>query len=246
MKKYFFYLLLSTFLTTSAYSATDVKTAHYTSTQETLENLTPEQSLRHLIEGNNRFVNNKSIERNLVQQAKATSLKGQFPFAVVLSCMDSRGSPELIFDRGLGDIFSVRVAGNVVDNDQLGGLEFATKVTGSKLIVVMGHTQCGAIRGACENVKLGNLTELLKKIQPAVQTVKNESKSTLNCEDSNTIDAIAKQNVLDMMKEIREKSPIIHAQIDNKKVLLVGAMHYLVTGEVRFFDENGKEIKLQK
>ena len=119
--------------------------------------------LKRLIEGNARFVNNKPIQRNLLQQAKVSSLKGQFAPAVILSCMDSRGSPELIFDQGLGDIYSVRVAGNVVDTDQMGGMEYATKLMNSKLIMVMGHTQCGAVRGACQNVQLGNLTDLHNK-----------------------------------------------------------------------------------
>lgn len=248
MKKYFFMFILSAFLTFPAYSAATgfdqtIKVAPYTSTQETSEKLTPEQALKRLMEGNNRFVGNNSITRNLLQQAKSTSLKGQFPSAVILSCMDSRGSPELIFDQGLGDVFSVRVAGNVIDLDQLGGMEYATKVIGSKLIVIMGHTQCGAVQGACQQVALGNLTELLEKIHPAVQIVKNHSKAKINCDDKDTVDEIAKQNVLIVMKQIREKSPLINAQIENKQVLLVGAMHHLARGDVTFFNEKGEEIK---
>jgi carbonic anhydrase len=188
-------------------------------------------------------MSNKPVQRNLLQQAKTTSLKGQFPAAVILSCMDSRGSPELIFDQGLGDVFSVRVAGNVSDTDQIGGMEFATKAIGSKVIMVMGHTQCGAVRGACQDVQLGNLTELLNKIKPAVKQVKEAANGNIDCSNDTTVDDIAKQNVINVMKQIEEKSPLIHDQIKNKQVLMVGAMHDLRSGKVRFFDANGNELK---
>jgi carbonic anhydrase len=241
-------IFISSLMTLPAFAATPatkatVHTASYNSTKETLQNITPNGELKRLMEGNARFVNNKPIQRNLLQQAKMTSLKGQFPAAVILSCMDSRGSPELIFDQGLGDVFSVRVAGNVVDNDQIGGMEFATKAVGSKLIVVMGHTQCGAVRGACQNVQFGNLTELLNKIQPAVTKVKDASNGNIDCSHNKTIDDIAKQNVLDVMRQIEETSSIIHDQVSNKQVLIVGAMHDLHGGKVVFFDEAGNEIK---
>jgi carbonic anhydrase len=219
-----------------------IKTVHYLSTQETLQNITPDNELKRLRGGNSRFVDSKPMQRNLIQQAKVTYLKGQFPAAVILSCMDSRGSPELIFDQGLGDVFSVRVAGNVVDTDQIGSMEYATKVVGSKLIVVMGHTQCGAVKGACQNVKLGNLTRLLVKIEPAVAKVKNTANGNLDCTKDKILDAIAKQNVLDMMQQIRNKSSIIHEQITNKEVLIVGGMHDLHSGKVVFFDENGNTV----
>lgn len=229
-------ILMSSLISLPAFAVTP---APYHSTKETLQNITPTMALKRLIEGNGRFVNNKPIQRNLLQQAKVGSLKGQYPAAVILSCMDSRGSPELIFDQGLGDVFSVRVAGNVVDTDQIGGMEFATKAVGSKLIVVMGHTQCGAIRGACQNVQLGNLTELLDKIQPAVTKVKDATNGSIDCGNNKTIDEIAKQNVIDMMRLIKEKSSIINDQINNKQVLMVGAMHDLHSGKVVFFDEAG-------
>lgn len=219
-----------------------VTPAPYTSTKETLQNITPNGELKRLMEGNARFVSNKPKQRDLLQQAKVTSLKGQFPAAVILSCMDSRGSAELIFDQGLGDIFSVRVAGNVVDTDQIGGMEFATKAVGSKLIVVMGHTKCGAVRGACQNVQLGNLTELLNKIQPAVTKVKEASNGKVDCNDDKAIDAIAKQNVLDMMQQIEDKSSIIRDQVSNKQVLIVGAMHDLQSGKVIFIDSKGNTL----
>ena len=230
-------------MTVPTFAATPATNPSYHSTKDTLKNITPDAELKRLMEGNTRFVNNKPIQRNLLQQAKVTSLQGQFPGAVILSCMDSRGSPELIFDQGLGDVFSIRVAGNVVDTDQLGGLEFATKVTGSKLIVVMGHTKCGAIKGACENVKLGNLTDLLAKIQPAVATVKNATNTNLDCSNYKTVKDIAKQNVLDMMQEIKNKSSIINDLLNNKQIRMVGAMHDLHSGKVVFFDETGNDTK---
>jgi carbonic anhydrase len=246
MKKRIICLTLSLLVTLPSYSAiaaTNSKphVAPYTATQETLNKLTPSQALQMLKDGNMRFINNKPINRNLIQQAKATSVHGQFPFAVILSCMDSRGSSEIILDQGIGDIFSIRVAGNVVDEDQLGSMEFATKAVGTKVVVVLGHTQCGAVAGACKGVQLGNLTSLLDKIQPAVQQVKDASKGTVNCNDSNIVNTIAKQNVLDMIKEIKEKSPIIREQADNKQIIIVGGMHDLRTGRVLFFDETGAE-----
>lgn len=248
MKKWIMFLSLSTLFFTMPIQSTFATTSHiviapYTSTKGMLEKITPEDSLKRLIEGNKRFIHNKPIQRNLLAQTKATSLKGQFASAVILSCMDSRGSPELIFDQGLGDIFSVRDAGNVIDSDQLGGMEFATKVMGSKLIVVMGHTKCGAVKGACQGVQLGNLTQLLNKIQPAVQEVKNKVNGQINCDDYHVVDEIAKQNVIDMIKDIKAQSSIVNNMIQNKKVMIVGAMHDLQTGKVEFFDENGNEIK---
>lgn len=236
-------ILISSLLTFPAFSASKAQTAPYTSTQATLQSITPAAELKRLMAGNTRFMSNKPVQRNLLQQAKTTSLKGQFPAAVILSCMDSRGSPELIFDQGLGDVFSVRVAGNVSDTDQIGGMEFATKAIGSKVIMVMGHTQCGAVRGACQDVQLGNLTELLNKIKPAVKQVKEAANANIDCSNDTTVDDIAKQNVINVMKQIEEKSPLIHDQIKNKQVLMVGAMHDLRSGKVRFFDANGNELK---
>jgi carbonic anhydrase len=248
MKKCLMFFALITLFSLTPFQMTfaktsDINLAPYTSTRESLEKITPEDALKRLTDGNKRFVNNNSKQRNLLAQAKATSLKGQFPSAVILSCMDSRGSPELIFDQGLGDIFSVRVAGNVIDSDQLGGMEFATKVMGSKLVVILGHTKCGAIQGACQNVELGNLTQLLNKIQPAAKEIKNKSNGEINCNDYHVVDAIAKQNVIDMIKDTKEHSSIIQDLVKNKQVMIVGAMHDLKTGKVEFFDENGNEIK---
>ena len=144
-----------------------------TLTKETQQNLTPTEAHRLLVAGNGRFVQNAQTQRDLRGQVMATS-KGQYPFAVVLSCIDSRVPAELVFDQGIGDIFSVRVAGNIVNEDVLGSIEYACKVAGSKIVVVMGHTKCGAVTAACKNVEMGNITPLLQKIQPAVAVIKND------------------------------------------------------------------------
>ncbi|MDR3492559.1 MAG: carbonic anhydrase [Gammaproteobacteria bacterium] len=239
-------ILISTIiLSTSVISETKYYVAPYISTAKSLKMTTPEMALQKLIAGNMRFINNKVINRNLTNQAIKTSVKGQFPSALVLSCMDSRGIPELILDQGIGDIFAVRLAGNVIDSDQLAGIEYATKVVGTKLIVIMGHTQCGAVSGACQNVKLGNLTQLLDKIQPAVTAIRNQQDDKLDCADSETIDLIARENVLHMMKLVTEGSPITKDLIDNKKVMLVGAMQNIKSGKVTFFDSDGKEIEAE-
>ena len=152
-------------------------------TKETQSTMTPEKAIQFLKEGNERFQNNLKANRNLLQQVNETS-DGQFPFAVILSCIDSRVSAELVFDQGLGDIFSVRIAGNFINDDILGSMEFGCKVAGSKLIVVLGHTSCGAVKGACDKVELGKLTGMLNKIQPAVNSVKGDyaDKSSANAD----------------------------------------------------------------
>jgi carbonic anhydrase len=195
----------------------------YTQTSESQKSMTADKGLQILKEGNARFVNGSIKNRNFLNQVKLTHSKGQYPFAIILSCMDSRGSSELIFDQGIGDIFSIRVAGNVLDADQIGGLEFATKAVGSHLIVVMGHTSCGAVAGACSGVKLGNLTQLLQKIQPAVDVVKQTKKNQpLNCQDNKIIDEIAKQNALSVIQEVKKESKIISDLIASGDVRVVG------------------------
>ncbi len=209
----------------------------YTQSAEKLKLMTPEIALQLLKKGNDRFVSGNMKNRNFLQQAKLTK-KNQHPFAFILSCMDSRGSSELIFDQGIGDIFAGRVAGNVVDKDQLAGMEYATQVMGSHIIVVMGHTSCGAVKGACTDTKLGNLTQLVNKIMPAVNTIKqNAHTSTLDCDDTKNINAIAKQNVLNMIKEIQQESPLIRKSIEEKHVMIIGAMHDLSSGRVTFFEK---------
>ena len=197
--------------------------------------LTPKQALLRLKEGNQRFLNNKLISRDYLAQAKQASY-GQFPFAVILNCMDSRSVPEFIFDQGLADLFTLRVAGNVMNNDILGSMEFATKVVGARLIVVLGHTSCGAVAGACDKVILGHLTDVLDKIQPVVEPTMKQS-GLKNCKDAKLIDEIAKANALQVVRNIQEKSPILADLINKKQIGIVAGIHNIKTGEVTFWEE---------
>ncbi|MBL8136574.1 MAG: carbonic anhydrase [Acidobacteria bacterium] len=208
-----------------------------THTSETQATITPLRALEILKEGNARFVNNLRINRNLLQQANETR-DGQWPFATIVSCIDSRTSAELIFDQGLGDIFSVRIAGNVVNTDVVGSLEFACHVAGSKLIVVMGHTQCGAIKGACDHVELGNLTDLLSKIQPAVyEESQTLDRSTRNSKNPSFVENVADLNVRRSVRSIISRSYILEHAVEAGKVAIIGAKHDLATGVVTFFDD---------
>lgn len=205
-----------------------------TLTKELQQSITPSMALDLLKEGNKRFINNLKINRNLLQQANETS-DGQHPFAVILSCIDSRTSAELIFDQGLGDIFSVRIAGNVVNEDILGSMEFGCKVAGAKIIVVLGHTKCGAVKGACDNVVMGNLTGLVSKIKVAVE----HEKTTLeNRTSSNAtyVENVAQLNVHQSVQDILSKSPIIAQMVQDKEIAIVGGIHDIATGEVAFFE----------
>ena len=197
--------------------------------------LTPKLALQFLKEGNQRFVGNLKFNRNLLQQINDTR-DGQWPFAVVLSCIDSRTSAELIFDQGLGDIFSVRIAGNIVNEDVLGSIEFACKIAGSKMIVVLGHTKCGAVKGACDNIQMGNLTALLAKLQLAVQ---QETLTTSNRNSSNSefVEKVADINVHLAVKEIIGRSTIIGEMIENGEVGICGAMYNVETGLVDFYED---------
>jgi carbonic anhydrase len=199
--------------------------------------VTPAMALEFLKEGNKRFINNLKVNRNLLQQANDTR-DGQWPFAVILSCIDSRTSAELIFDQGLGDIFSIRIAGNVVNTDIMGSLEFACKVAGSKLIVVLGHTNCGAIKGACDHIEMGNLTELLSKIQPAVyqetMTTVPEKRSSKN---TTFVENVTNLNVKRSVKTIINRSYILEQMIEKGEIAIIGAKHHLDTGRVEFFGD---------
>jgi carbonic anhydrase len=205
-----------------------------TLTKEMQNAISPTMALDLLKEGNKRFVNNLKINRNLLQQANETS-NGQHPFAVILSCIDSRTSAELIFDQGLGDVFSVRIAGNIVNEDILGSMEFGCKVAGAKIIVVLGHTKCGAIKGACDNVELGNLTSLISKIKPAVD---QEMTTTKNRDSSNStfVENVAELNVSLSVKNILLKSPILAEMVKNDEIGIVGGVHDISSGEVKFFE----------
>ena len=184
--------------------------------------------LEILKEGNQRFVNQDPKSRNLLEQVNTTST-GQFPLAVVISCIDSRVPTEMIFDQGIGDVFCVRVAGNVINQDVLGSVEFACKVAGVKLIVVMGHTSCGAVKGACNNVELGNLTGLLDKIKPAISIVSNRG---VAADDSRFVDEVALENVQLSLDTILHDSPVIQEMVDNHEVLFAKGMYSVQTGKV--------------
>ncbi len=195
-------------------------------TQESQAQITPQTAHQMLVEGNERFVANKKASRNLNQQILDTS-EGQYPFAAVLSCIDSRVPAEIVFDQGIGDIFSARVAGNIINEDILGSLEYSCKVAGSKLIVVLGHTKCGAVTAACKQVELGNITALLNKIQPAVEKV-NKEVTPASIEETATV------NVGLSVENIRKESPILEEMETNGDIKIVGAIYDVSTGNVHF------------
>jgi carbonic anhydrase len=204
--------------------------------KELQSQITPRKALEILKKGNDRFVNNLKANRNLLEQVNETS-DGQWPFAIILSCIDSRTSAELIFDQGLGDIFSVRIAGNIANTDILGSMEFACKVAGSKLIVVLGHTKCGAVKGACDHVEMGNLTELLSKLQPAVYAERDTPMHERNSKNSGFVENVATINVRRTVKNIIERSFIIEQMVENGEIGVVGAMYNIETGMVEFYDD---------
>ena len=190
-------------------------------------------ALSLLEEGNKRFVNNLKINRNLLQQANETS-DGQHPFAIILSCIDSRTSAELIFDQGLGDIFSIRIAGNIINEDVLGSMEFGCRLAGAKIIVVLGHTRCGAIKGACDHVEMGNLTSLLSKIRPAVDD-ELTIKENRNSNNSEFVEKVAAINVNRSVKSILERSPILKEMVEGGQIGIIGGLHDITTGIVTFY-----------
>jgi carbonic anhydrase len=191
--------------------------------------------LELLKEGNKRFVNNLKINRNLLQQANDTS-DGQHPFAVILSCIDSRTSAELIFDQGLGDIFSVRIAGNIINEDILGSMEFGCKIAGAKMIIVLGHTKCGAVKGACDQVEMGNLTALLSKIRPAVDDEKT-TRQNRTASNGEFVEKVAVINVKRTVRAIMERSAILKEMIQSGQIGIVGGTHDITTGRVEFFSD---------
>ena len=203
-----------------------------TLTKEMRNALTPENALQMIKDGNHRFVTNLKMNRNLLQQVNDTSDE-QFPFAFILSCIDSRTSAELIFDQGLGDIFSCRIAGNILNEDILGSMEFACKVAGAKLVMVLGHSECGAIKGACNNVKMGNLTGLLKKIQVVVKRVSKIGQ--VNTKSQDFVELVSKENVKNVLNNIPKKSKIIRDLVKDKKIIIVGAMYDISSGKVDFY-----------
>jgi len=205
----------------------------HTQSRESQSSLTPAKIIEILKEGNERFVKNLKANRNLLQQVNETAA-GQFPFATILSCIDSRTSAELIFDQGLGDIFSIRIAGNILNEDILGSMEFATKIAGSKLIVVLGHTKCGAIIGACNQVEMGNLTTLLQKVQPAIWkeklTLENRTGS-----NEKFVKNVTEMNVHLTIERIKNESPIIAVLEEQGLIKIIGGLHDIKTGAVNFY-----------
>lgn len=207
----------------------------HTHSKETQNTLTPDLAIEILKEGNDRFIKNLKANRNLLQQVNETS-EGQFPFATILSCIDSRTSAELIFDQGLGDIFSIRIAGNILNEDILGSMEFATKIVGTKVILVLGHTKCGAIVGACNHVEMGNLTTLLNKIQPAIDAEKTTKENRIGS-NASFVKNVTDLNVHLTIERIRRESPIIADLEKEGKIKIVGGLYDVETGKVNFFEK---------
>ncbi len=195
--------------------------------------INPLQALEYLKEGNKRFLQGKTLSRDFLKQVKETST-AQFPYATILSCMDSRTPSEIIFDQGLGDIFNIRIAGNIADDDIIGSMEFGSKVVGSKLILVMGHSDCGAIKGAIDNVQLGKLSGLLEKIKPAISSVKADEERNSN--NKTFVDMVTKENVLMALKLIRNRSAILKEMEDKGELKIIGGIYNTSTGEVEFFE----------
>lgn len=205
-----------------------------TQTKETQNQITPEIALQLLKDGNHRFTHNNKRNRDLLGQVKQTAT-GQYPFASVVGCIDSRVPNETIFDQGIGSIFSARVAGNIINEDILGSLEFACQVAGTKLIVVLGHTSCGAVKGACDDVKLGNLTHLLAKIKPSVAATSSEDVADRSSKNSAFVNAVAETNVNLAVEQIRAQSEVLKALEDEGKIAIVGAMYDVANGQVEFY-----------
>ena len=204
-------------------------------TKETQTAMTPDSALAELKAGNARFVAGQPAKRDPTADVKATA-SGQYPFAVVLSCLDSRVPIEIVLDQGIGAVFSARVAGNVLDDDILGSMEFGCKASGSKLIAVIGHSNCGAIKGAVDGVKLGKLTDLLGKIKPAIAKVP-AGVSPRDSKNLQFVDKVAEANVRLVMQQISQRSPILREMLDQHQIGLVGGVYDLATGEIHFFDK---------
>ena len=204
-----------------------------TQTKETQSSINPSKAIELLKEGNARFVENKQASRDLIQQVNQTA-SGQYPFAVVLSCIDSRIPTEIVFDQGVGDIFNARVAGNFVNEDILGSMEFACKLAGSKAIVVMGHTACGAVKGACDHAELGNLTGMLKKIDPAVNAVETADGEDRSSQNADFVNRVAQKNVELTIENIKKMSPVLNEMYENGEIDIVGAMYDVASGKVEF------------
>jgi carbonic anhydrase len=197
--------------------------------------MTPALSLQALKDGNQRFINATQMVRDLNAQVDATSA-GQYPFATVLHCIDSRVSAEHVFDQGIGDLFSIRIAGNFVNEDILGSMEFACKLAGTKVLVVLGHTACGAVKGACDHARMGNLTALINKIEPAVDAVElPEDESMRNSSNISFVNTVAAKNVEMTLNDIRDKSEILKEMEANGDLIIIGGMYDISNGKVTFY-----------
>ncbi len=206
-----------------------------TETKESQSKMTPAQAVLVLKEGNERFVKGEALNYDFGAQVDKTST-GQYPHSIILSCVDSRIPTEIVFDQGIGDVFNARIAGNFVNYDILGSMEFATKVAGSKLIVVMGHTACGAVKGACDNAELGNLTQMLDKIEPAIEAVETAPGVARNSKNIEFVNDVALKNVILTIDDIRTMSPVLKEMHDNGEIDIVGAMYDINTGKVTFVE----------
>ena len=205
------------------------------STKETQAAMTPESSLQALKDGNQRFINASQLVRDLNAQVDATSM-GQYPFATVLHCIDSRVSAEHVFDQGIGDLFSIRIAGNFVNEDILGSMEFACKLAGTKVLVVLGHTACGAVKGACDHARMGNLTALINKIEPAVDAVELPvDESMRNSSNIGFVNSVASKNVEMTLSNIRNKSEILNQMESSGDLIIIGGMYDIADGKVTFY-----------
>ena len=204
-------------------------------TAETQASMTPADVVQHLKDGNRRFLDGKPLERDFLRQVRETA-GGQYPLAAILGCIDSRVPHEIVFDQGVGDVFSARVAGNFVNTDILGSLEFAAAVAGSKAIVVLGHTSCGAVKGACDHVQLGNLTATLANLAPALYAV-GEPDGERSSKNAAYVQAVAEENVRQTVQQIVDRSPVLRERVASGDLVVVGAMHDVSTGEVSFMDD---------
>ena len=200
--------------------------------------ITPSQAIEMLKEGNTRFTSKSSVNRDYQSQIAETA-GGQYPIAAVVSCIDSRIPTEIIFDQGIGDIFNARIAGNFVNEDILGSLEFACKVAGAKAIVVMGHTSCGAIEGACDKAELGNLTQMLEKITPAVDAVETAEGTDRSSANAAFVDAVAAKNVELTLAKIKKNSQVLSEMIEAGEIEIIGAMYDVASGEVSALTREG-------
>ncbi|RME39042.1 MAG: carbonic anhydrase [Deltaproteobacteria bacterium] len=202
-------------------------------TPQVQKNLTPEEALELLQAGNERFLKNQPFDRHLPSEIKETA-SGQYPFAIVLSCIDSRVPTEVLFDQGIGDLFNARIAGNFVNKDILGSMEFACAVAGSKLIVVMGHTSCGAVKGACDHVELGNLTDMLKNLEPAVEQTPADPDEDRSSANEDFVNRVAQTNVELTLERILKESEVLRYLFEKGEIGLVGAMYDVASGKVTF------------